>query len=65
MERIDSMSSTSDLEVGWRRGKQGGIYRLVDGGGGVAHRKQGGVGGITSEQEVGNNIAMVHSPCEL
>jgi hypothetical protein len=33
------MSSTSDLKAGWRRGKQGGIYRPVDGGGGAAHRK--------------------------
>jgi hypothetical protein len=40
------MSSTSDLEVGWRRGKQGGIYKsLVDGGGGAVHREWGGVEG--------------------
>jgi hypothetical protein len=31
--------------VGWRRGKQGGIYSLVDGGGGAAHRKRRRRGG--------------------
>jgi hypothetical protein len=43
------MSSTLDLKAGWRRGKQGGIYRPVDGGGGAAHRKwRRRGGGITS-----------------
>jgi hypothetical protein len=60
------MSSTSDLEVGWRRGKQGGNYSLVGGGGGAAHRKRGQRrGGSPVEHEVGNNIAMVHSLSEL
>jgi hypothetical protein len=66
MERIDSLSSTSYLEVGWRRGKQGGIYSLVDGGGGTAHRKQRRRGGGSPVgHKVGNNIAKVRSPCEL
>jgi hypothetical protein len=66
MERINSVSSTSDLNAGWRRGKPGGIYRLVDGGGGTAHRKWG-----WHEREslvghkVENNVAMVRSLCEL
>jgi hypothetical protein len=43
------MGSIPGLGVGWRRGKQGGIYSLVDGGGGAAHRKQRQRGGgITS-----------------
>jgi hypothetical protein len=66
MERINSVSSTSDLKVRWRRGKQGGIYRLVDGGGGAAHQKWGWRGGESPVgHKVGNNVAMVRSLCEL
>jgi hypothetical protein len=60
------MRSTSDLRVGWRRGKQRSIYNLMDRGGGAMHRErrqQGG--GLPLEHEVGNNIAMVRSLCEL
>jgi hypothetical protein len=60
------VGSTSDLEVGWRRGKQGGIYSLVDGGGGAAHQKwRWRGGGSPVGHEVGNNIAMVRSQARL
>jgi hypothetical protein len=60
------MNSTSDLEVGWRRGKQGGIYSPVDEGGGAAHRerRQHG-GGSPAGHEVVNNIAKMRSPARL
>jgi hypothetical protein len=54
--------TASDLEVGWRGGKQGGIYSPVDGGGGAAHReRRRRGGGSPAGHEVGNNIAKVRS----
>jgi hypothetical protein len=43
-----------------------GIYSLVDGGGGAAHQKRRRRGGGSPvRHEVGNNITMVRSLCEL
>jgi hypothetical protein len=61
------MSSTPDLGVEWRRSKQGGILKLVNGGGGVAHRKWRRRRGksLVKGHEVGRASAMVRSLCEL